>query len=493
MNALSLAQREYLNKLPRQCHRQRHPRLLVLVVGYIKEIVDEYHNQKKENNNNTIVTTINPLMELPTPIDVCNVIKQFYQLTISVFGRGLDAGQFGRGAEYLKGVNGLWEDLTEFTYLSSMSALLSSAQDVYPSGWRMTFIYNQQQQQIYASGHNYNGKCGVGDVHEDQILEFTPIMALPMSPNYCESSADGNDNNNKNLMVTNISNGVSARHAIIRLRNGAFFGWGDNVYKELGMGNDNEHVYRDTFYHSPTYLREVSERVFRDLLITQIECGMFHSVFLTGNGQAFACGNNAYYQCGITNASGNIIPLPTRIGGVLEGVRVKQIAVGSCYTLCLAADAAGNHNNVIAFGGNEYTQLGFECDCDDANKKRAKPKRISYFDHLDAQCVRAAYDKSSVILADGKCFMFGENKFTELFTVKPSPSKKCPIHHIQQTLREYGDFSKFGDNNDGDEYRSLSLSERLRLQWIFQRTSGYESGRCGIWQQPCDYHCEYQS
>ena len=413
---------------------EKHPRLLPLVVGYVKEIVDAYEQQKQQqtNTNSNSNQSNNPLMEMDIPNDICQRIAMFYQMTIEVYGRGSDCGQFGRGDAFDGGEFGR-EYLTEFIKLTNLSEMVTDAGDLHVF-YDTLVVHNHHQQQIYASGDNELGQCGVGDEENICIYEFTPI-AFPSSTS--------------TISFTNviISEGAYACYVIMRLADGSFYGWGDNEQKQLGIGEHEEE-----YYHSPHYLKEMSEIIFRGLKIIQIQCGTHHTVFLSDNGQVFACGGNEDFECGF-DSNEQAVLIPTKIGGVLDGIRVKQIAVGHGHNLCLG----GDNRNVFAFGYNYHHQLGFE-----TNENHSIAKKVTYFDDMNVKQVIAGYNCSAVILENGKCFMFGSNVCTLLFTVKKS--HPCDIHCIQQTLRDYGDFSEFDSDND---YRPLSPAELLRLQWIF--------------------------
>ena len=252
-------------------------------------------------------------------------------------------------------------------------------------------------------------------------------------------------------MCCHISSGGYAKHVIIRLADGSFYGWGRNRSLQLGIGDGNQTSYS---YSSPFYLQLISEGIFADRKIHQIACGEFHTVFLTADGCVYACGSNKNKQCGIDH-NGQLISFPTKIGGVLEGVRIKQIAVGTYHTLCLSDD-----HNVYAFGSNQYQQLGFESDDD-----KSIAMKVTFFNDLNAKQIIAERHCSAVIVDDGKCFMFGCNDWAQLFTVEYKQTIiKSLESDVQLTMRSFGDFSVFDDNNDT---RILSNEEKQRLKWIF--------------------------
>lgn len=76
-------------------------------------------------------------------------------------------------------------------------------------------------------------------------------------------------------------------HCFVKVEKGRYYGWGNNAYGQLGLGN-NQHQ---------TYPAEIE--FFEDMDIKQICGGEHHSIFLTQEGEVYACGKHDTGQLGL--------------------------------------------------------------------------------------------------------------------------------------------------------------------------------------------------
>lgn len=90
--------------------------------------------------------------------------------------------------------------------------------------------------------------------------------------------------NNKSVNL--ISRGAYNYHSFIYTINNELYGFGRNDYSQLGISIK---------YTSKPILINYK---FNSILI-QIECGYYHSLFLTENGKLYGCGNNGSSRLGI--------------------------------------------------------------------------------------------------------------------------------------------------------------------------------------------------
>ncbi|KAG5681672.1 hypothetical protein PVAND_011086 [Polypedilum vanderplanki] len=172
--------------------------------------------------------------------------------------------------------------------------------------------------ELYSFGNNSHGQCGLGFV-SDKVLKPTlvaSLVGLPISYIVC-----------------------GANHTFVLSKSGSIYGFGKNIYGQLGVGDMIDKCY-------PTHLKTM-----RAQSVRYISCGDDFSVFLTADGGVFTCGNGTFGQLGHGTVTNEILPRK-----VLElmGSTVIQIACGRRHTLTFLP----SRNKVYAFGLGGSGQLG---------------------------------------------------------------------------------------------------------------------------------------
>ena len=133
--------------------------------------------------------------------------------------------------------------------------------------------------------------------------------------------------------------------------------------------------------------------------ISQVAAGMWHSLFLLANGEAYAAGGNTQGQLG--DGTTTIRYTPVRVASGLTGI--SQVAAGDRYSLFLLANG-----EAYGAGGNSRGQLG-----DGTNTDRHTPVRVASGLTGISQIAAGTY-YSLFLLANGEAYGAGSNGYGQL-------------------------------------------------------------------------------
>ena len=149
-------------------------------------------------------------------------------------------------------------------------------------------------------------------------------------------------------------------HTMFLTSEGNVYGCGYNNFNQVSSSGDNP-------IDEPTKIEitDFDPGLASNEYITQIACGSEHTMFLTSLGNVYGCGWNYFNQ--INSSSDNEIIQPTKITDFPETVEIIQIACGRYYTMFLTS-----MGNVYGCGKNDYNQVSEISDDDDTviNKKK---------------------------------------------------------------------------------------------------------------------------
>lgn len=179
-------------------------------------------------------------------------------------------------------------------------------------------------------------------------------------------------------------------HSLFLNQSGQAFALGGNSFGQCGRPIQEKEVYFG------------SKRVTKINLpdkIKQIFCGQDHSLFITEEGELYACGWGADGQTGLGHYENQ--HEPTKVKGDLEGVRVMKVSCSADTVLAL-----DDRGNVFGWGNSEYAQ--FNVLAKDDSEQFNEPRHLKIFGVPGKIVDIAAGGTTCAVLNDkGQMFVWG--------------------------------------------------------------------------------------
>jgi len=223
-------------------------------------------------------------------------------------------------------------------------------------------------------GSNQDGKLGVAD----KSIQSSNVPCL----------VDGLEN------IVKVSCGLG--HSLALNEEGSVFAWGQSFYGALGLGDIcGESLYR------PEQVSEVNDYVI------DIAAGSRHSLLLTQD-QCFSCGDAKSGQLGLSDAQlkqQERVLFPTSIQA-LKNRPLKAVSCGKFHSLFLT-----EQGEVFACGGNSFGQLG--TGSKQMLREPQKLERLKHVKQISAWHFSAAVTESDQLFVWGTG-IFGESLLPRL-------------------------------------------------------------------------------
>ncbi|CAH3987646.1 unnamed protein product [Pieris brassicae] len=223
---------------------------------------------------------------------------------------------------------------------------------------------------IYSVGCNEEGQLGTGDVESHTV------------PQYIELTVD--------QAIRQVSAG--SNHTAILTDDGRVFMCGSNTEGQLGLGEDTRASLKFT------------ELKFMET-IAFVECGYYHTVFITAKGAVFVTGDNENQKLGIPDTASTIyVPqvLPLNI-------EIKSACCGANHTFLLSMD----ETKILEFGSNEKGQLGMPNTIDHV-KEPAEINMEKMFDGFQLKLVACGAMHTAFVTDNGLLYTCGEPRHSKL-------------------------------------------------------------------------------
>ena len=171
------------------------------------------------------------------PIALLNIIISFYTAAIhQIFD-----SKFAQVIEHNNGIKGFWINYSSFYFLT-----------------------NTTTNSLFCKGWNGFGQLGMDTVSRLKTNTIHPFF-------------------DQKKCVKFISNGLQNLHVFVYTTDNKLYGMGKNECKQMGCKTNNKLI------NLIIQLKNV---------LTDIQCGNYHTLFLTDIGNVFSCGNNKHNQLG---------------------------------------------------------------------------------------------------------------------------------------------------------------------------------------------------
>ncbi|XP_023940271.2 probable E3 ubiquitin-protein ligase HERC3 [Bicyclus anynana] len=222
---------------------------------------------------------------------------------------------------------------------------------------------------VYSVGCNDEGQLGTGDMEHQSVPQF---VELDVDQNIKQVSAGSN-------------------HTALLTEDGRVFVCGSNSEGQLGLGEAARSCV--TF----TELKFVEKIAF-------VECGYYHTVFITAGGAVFVTGDNEHQKLGIPDMTTIYAPLVLPLD-----VQIKSACCGANHTFLLSMDEA----KILAFGSNEKGQLGLPKDIDYV-RVPTEVDMEKLFDGYQLKLVACGAMHTAFVTDNGLLYTCGESRHDKL-------------------------------------------------------------------------------
>jgi alpha-tubulin suppressor-like RCC1 family protein len=242
-------------------------------------------------------------------------------------------------------------------------------------GYRFTFFIDSTGK-VYSCGLNSNGQLGHGTLTQllvptliqyfvTNTIIITDAYICPIHVIFKDSTGKvytcglntfgqlGHNNTTQYTVPTLIQYFVTNNITIISASGGELqsifldstgkvYSCGRNINGQLGQNNTTQ-------YNVPTLIQYF---VTNNIIITNVACGYYHTVFLDSTGKVYSCGLNTLGQLGHNNTTQLLVPTLIQYF-VTNNITITNVFCGFQYTMFL--DSSGK---VYGCGDNGWGQLG---------------------------------------------------------------------------------------------------------------------------------------
>lgn len=233
-----------------------------------------------------------------------------------------------------------------------------------------------------------------------------------------------------------ISVALGEYHALALSGKGQVFAWGHNAYGKLGLPSGSNHSLPVNITNE--FNLNVDEQ------IIYIAVGRDHNAVITSEGRVFTWGVNAYGQLGTgekNNPWEETIYMPqdiTQAFDLADDDFIIKIELGNNHSMALSY-----LGQVFVWGSNEVGQLGVE------DEEVLVPTKITHIFSVSPETIidiSVGYNHSGVLSSNNRVFVFGDNMFNQLGVTDLTHSSE-PLE-ISDAVNGVGNIVKLNFNHD---------------------------------------------
>eukprot|EP00003_Mantamonas_plastica_P017366 TRINITY_DN28843_c0_g1_i1.p1 TRINITY_DN28843_c0_g1~~TRINITY_DN28843_c0_g1_i1.p1 ORF type:complete len:424 (-),score=140.78 TRINITY_DN28843_c0_g1_i1:79-1248(-) len=339
--------------------------------GDVYTVGDNYYGQLGHGNTESL--------EMP------RVVEQLAGLNIAYIAAGADhtvcvttngmVYAFGRDKMWLS--NGLMVDNTPEDYTQMPIEALKNPNQLIPRLVSEGVLENESIVQVacgslhtcvltdtgklFVAGSNEYGSVGTG-----KSEDVTVLQQIESIPDVCQ-------------VVCGFAS------TTVLTTEGQVWTWGFDASN--AQGNQDE-LEKDWTAMKPHLVEEL-----KDVVISAISSGAFHTCAVSENGELFSWGKNTNFVLGHSTADEQMNEYfsAQRVLGELEGHKVAFVSCGHWHSICITEDGS-----MYSWGVDDYGQLGLG-----DNGSAREPKKIEFFDGKEV-CQLTCGEQYSIAVVRGE-------------------------------------------------------------------------------------------
>mmetsp|Transcript_216 Transcript_216/g.378 ORF Transcript_216/g.378 Transcript_216/m.378 type:complete len:805 (+) Transcript_216:165-2579(+) len=181
-------------------------------------------------------------------------------------------------------------------------------------------------------------------------------------------------------------------HTIIVTSNNEIWVCGYNTYGQLGISSKDDS-------YKPVELTSFKKE---GIIIKDVICGDYHSIFLSENGKLWSCGKNSQGQLGLEDTAPRTVPHPITF---FDDMNITHVSCGENHSIVVV-----DNREVYGFGTNARGQLGL----DDTKSNIKRPTKIELPTNESIKILQCGRNFTVLVTTNDQIIVFGDNNSGQL-------------------------------------------------------------------------------